>query len=396
MTADGTVVKGTMDAADAAAVVQNIRDRGQYPISATAEGEGLAALLQMLKPSQRVSGRALAVATQELSTLLSAGLELDRALGILLQLSDLGALKQPFTAIRAKVRDGSSLGEAMAGEPAFPKFYISMVRAGEMGGTLELTLRRLHEYLTRALAVRETITSALVYPALLLVASGASIIFILLFVLPQFEPLFAQAGAALPLPTQIAIGMGDFLGNFWWLIILMIVGGYILARRALAEAKTRARVDRLLLRLPLLGELLASMDIERFSRTLGTLLANGVALPTALGLSREVLWNSVLAEAVRETAVGLREGEGIAARLAQSGVFPPVTLDLIRIGEESGKLDEMLLRHADLDEQRVRHTVDRLLALLVPGLTIILGLVVAGLIASMLVAILSVNDLALQ
>lgn len=397
MAADGSVVKGTMNAANEAAVIQHIRDQGHYPIStASAETQSLLGSLRALAPSQKPSPRALALATQELATLLQAGLELDRALSILTALDDMGSLRQSFVQVRARVRDGAGLAEAMSSDPVFPKFYVAMVRAGEMGGALDATLRKLSDYLTRSLAIRETVSSALVYPALLFVASGVSIIFILFFVLPQFEPLFEQAGTELPLPTKIAIGLGDFLRGFWWLLIALVIGAYVAARRALERPDIRTKVDRWLLRVPLLGHLVTAMEVERFCRTLGTLLTNGVPLPTALGLAKDVMWNRVLADAVRETATSLREGEGVAARLARTGVFPAVTLDLIRIGEEAGKLDEMLLRHADLDEQRIKHTIDRLLALLVPGLTIVMGMIVAGLIASLLVAILSINDLALQ
>jgi general secretion pathway protein F len=336
------------------------------------------------------------MATQELSTLLKAGLELDRALGILVGLSDIGALRAPFEGVRNRVRDGMSFADALAGDPAFPKFYVSMVRAGEHGGTLDLTLQRLTDYLSRTMAIREQITSALVYPSLLLLTAGGSIIVILVFVLPEFEPLFADAGKSLPLPTQIVMGAGHAVRNYGWLVLLMIIGGIVALRRALRNPVNRLKWDGFRLKWPILGDLLASIEVERLMRTFGTLLSNGVPVPTALNLSKDVLSNTVLSSAIRDAAISLREGERLAQRLARSKVFPAVTLDLIRIGEESGKLDEMLLRQADLDELRIKHKVDRALAMLVPVLTIALGAIVAGLIASMLVAIISVNDLALQ
>jgi general secretion pathway protein F len=226
--------------------------------------------------------------------------------------------------------------------------------------------------------------------------AGLSIVFILTFVLPEFEPLFAQAGKSLPLPTRIVMGAGHFVQDFWWLMALAVAAFVIWWRRALRNRRFRQRVDRQILRLPVLGDLFVSMDVERFSRTLGTLLTNGVPLPTALGMVKDVLWNAVLSDAVKDTALGLREGESVADRLGRADVFPAMTIDLIRVGEETGKLDEMLLRQADLDEGRIKHAIDRLLALLVPILTVILGLIVGGLIASMMMAILSVNDLALQ
>ncbi len=396
MTGSGAVVRGVLDAPSREQVVRQLRTRGLYPIAATERGEGgLGGLLKGLRFGNRVSLRGLAMVTQELATLLKAGLELDRALGVLVGLSEIGALKAPFEGVRNRVRDGMSFAEALSADPVFPKFYVSMVRAGEHGGALDVALQKLTDYLTRTLAIREQITSALVYPSLLLLTAGASIIIILVFVLPEFEPLFADAGKQLPTSTRIVMGVGDVLRTYGWVFLLLIIGGVAALRNALKKPAFRLKWDGFVLKWPILGKLFQSIEVERLMRTFGTLLSNGVPLPTALNLSKDVLSNSVLAAAIKDAAVSLREGERLAQRLARSKVFPAVTLDLIQIGEESGKLDEMLLRQADLDELRIKHKVDRALAMLVPVLTIALGAIVAGLIASMLVAIISVNDLAL-
>lgn len=398
MTESGAIVRGTLDAASEAAAVRQLRAQGHYPLATSAEGAGgMSERLSSLLPGKRQpSLRILALATQELAELLGAGLELDRALGVLIGLKNLGNLREPLVAVRGHVRDGAVLADALAQEKTFPRFYVGMVRAGELGGALEPALRRLASYLTRTQAIRDSITSALVYPGILTITAGFSIFVILAFVLPQFKPLFAQAGASLPLPSRIVMGFGDLVRDWWWLAALLVAGSVLWFRSAMSDIQFRRRIHTFVLRIPVLGGLLASIEIERFNRMLGTLLANGVELPMALGLAKDVLWNTALADAVRETAASLREGESFARRLAQFPVFASSTLDLIQIGEETGKLDEMLIRQADLDEQRIKHSIDRLLALLVPALTIVLGLVIAGLIASMLIAILSVNDLALQ
>jgi len=375
-----------------------LRTQGHYPLSAVPEAQGsLSQTLYGLLPGKRkVSLRILALATQELAELLGAGLELDRAFGVLIGLKDLGAIKDTLITIRAQVRDGAVLADALAQHPSFPRFYVGMVRAGEMGGALEPALRKLAAYLSRTQAIRESIASALVYPAILLVTAGFSIFAILAFVLPQFKPLFAQSGAKIPLASRMVMAFGDGVRDWWWLAALLIIGAVLWFRSALRVPAFRRRYDAALLRLPILGNLFSAIEVERFNRMLGTLLANGVELPIALGLAKDVLWNTALADAVRDTASSLREGESFAERLSRAKVFSSVTLDLVQIGEETGKLDEMLIRQADLDEQRTRHTIDRLLALLVPCLTILLGLVIAGLIGSMLIAILSINDVALQ
>jgi general secretion pathway protein F len=398
MTEAGAIVRGTLDAASEDAVVRQLRAQGRYPLSTTLAGStDLRAKLAGLLPGKRaVNLRTLALATQELAELLGAGLELDRALGTLAGLKNLSALREPLVAVRGHVRDGAVLADALAMERTFPKFYVGMVRAGELGGALEPALRKLADYLARTQAIRDSIASALVYPAILLITSGFSIFIILGFVLPEFKPLFAQAGAKLPWPSRAVMGFGDFVRDTWWIGVLVAIGLGAWLRSALRVSSFRRRYDAALLRLPILGNLFAAIEIERFNRMLGTLLTNGVELPTALGLAKDVLWNTALSDAVRETAASLREGEGFVRRLARARVFSAATLDLVQIGEETGKLDEMLIRQADLDEQRTRHTIDRLLALLVPCLTILLGLVIAGLIGSMLIAILSVNDLALQ
>ncbi|MBU6297681.1 MAG: type II secretion system F family protein [Alphaproteobacteria bacterium] len=402
MTQAGGLVHGAAELPSEAALIQHLRGQGQYLLSSrqsgtpAGAGSAMARLLHALRPTRRVAPRALAMMTQELASLLEAGLELDHALGILENLADIGALRAPVAAARARVRDGASFGEALAEDDLFPRFYVGMVRAGEQGGGLETTLRRLGDYLERSLAIREAISSALVYPMILMVSAGISIAIILTVVLPEFKPLFAEAGKSLPWPTQVVMDIGDFFRSYWWALAFGTIAGAAWFRQSWQRPVFRRRCDGLLLRLPLLGKLLAAIDVERFERTLGALLSNGVPLPSALALIKDTLWNSVLREAVGDTARSLREGESLASRLAESGIFPAVTLDLIRIGEETGKLDTMLLRQADLDEQRLRHTVDRLLSLLVPALTIVLGLIVGGLIASLLVAILGVNDLALQ
>jgi general secretion pathway protein F len=394
----GAILTGTDEAANAPALARQLRAQGHFPVSAdpVAAASMVDRLRDLLQGGREPSRRALAMMTQEFAALLDAGLELDRALGMIAELEDIASLRPVLTAVRQRVRDGASLSDALAGERGFPPYYVSMVRAGEAGGMQSVTLARLADYMNRSLAIRETIGSALVYPMVLLATAGLSVLVILTLVLPEFEPLFESSGHALPWPTRLLMELSSVVREFWWLLILLAIGAFAVAHAALRRPTMRARRDAWLLRLPLVGELLRSMELERLYRTLGALARNGVPLPTALKLSGEVLWNSVLREAINEAAASLRDGDVLSARLARTLVFPARTLDLIRIGEETGKLDEMLLRQADLDEQRIRHTLDRLLTLLVPALTILLGFVVAGLIASMLVAILSVNDLALQ
>lgn len=394
VTAAGALTSGTLDAASEADAIAQIRGLGHLPLAAAPAGAGRWRALLPSPRAAKPSAKVIAFATQELAALLGARLPLDRALAILAELEETAPLRGALTAVLASVQGGTSLADAFERTGAFPKSYVTMVRAGEHGGSLETALKRLADYLARASAVRDAVVSALIYPVILLATGALSAVFVMTVVLPEFAPLFEQSGKPLPWPTAMALGFGAFLSAWWWLLLIAGALGFLALRRAAATAEFRSRRDRLVLRLPLVGDLVLKSEVERFSRMLGTLLTGGVALPQALLLARDTLGNSVIAHAVGETAARLKEGDALAARLRQSGVFPSLMLDLVRVGEETGALEEMLLKQAELYEHEVKNSVDRLLALLVPVLTVVMGLVVAGLIASILVAILSINDLA--
>jgi general secretion pathway protein F len=394
LAADGSVINGHIDAMNEIAVATRVREFGLIPLSVSALRENWISGLLPKIDRRQFSYRKLNIACQELTALLSAGVDLERALSILQRLGDLGGLQKAFSAVHIRVREGSTFGDALAAEQ-FPPFLVSGVRAGEGAGSLEATLRRLSDYIARRVAVNDAVVSSLLYPAILLVVAGFSVLFILVFVLPEFKPLFDEAGRTLPLPTRIVMGFGDLIRDYWWLWILLVGAGIVASWRAVQNPHQRLKIDGGLLLLPVLGRLISGIELERFGRTLGTLVANGVDLASAVPVAKDVIGNRVLRNAVAQSGIGLREGGEFAERLAVSGLIPSVMIDLIRIGEETGHLDEMLLKQADLDEQRIRHSVDRLLALLVPGLTILLGLFVGALIASIVTAILSLNELAL-
>lgn len=394
MTTAGTVTTGVLDAASQDDAIAQVRKLGHLPLSASQTGgNAWRRYLPTLAGTGPSSG-SISFATQELAALLTARLPLDRALTILLELDETRGLRKPLAEVLAAVRDGSSLADAMKATGVFSKTYVTIVRAGEHGGNLEDTLKRLAEYLARASAVRAAVISAMTYPALLLVLSGLSVLLILMFVLPEFAPLFEQSGKPLPAMTAFALTLGTFLSDYWWLVGIAATIAVLLILRAAKMESVRRWWDRTLLRLPIAGDLALKMQVERFCRMLGTLLSNGVALPQALQLARDTLTNTVITDAVGATATSLKQGEPLANRLRQTGVFPALSLDLIRVGEETGALAEMLEKQAELYEHEVKHRVDRLLALAVPLMTVVMGMLVAGLIGSILVAILSINDLA--
>jgi general secretion pathway protein F len=403
--ASGELLQGEMDAASQATVVERLRGQGHLPLAADeiAAGAGRArrlTLMQWLRRpvfgQARVTRREVAMMTRELATLLEAGLTLDQSLKLLIELAAGEPLEDLLADLLERIQGGSSLADALAQhEKLFPRVYVSMVRAGETGGALREVLGRLARYLDEAEVLREQVKSALVYPVLLLILAAVSIVILLTVVLPQFTPLFEDAGAQLPWLTRAVMLVGDGVQHWWWLMLLGGLGVTWGARRQLRRPARRAQVDRWLLRVPLLGELLAKIDTARFARALGTLLANGVPPLTALAIVQDALANATLRRALADAATAMKDGGGLAAPLGRSGVFPRLAVHLLGVGEEAGQLDPMLLKIAEVFDRDVRSTIERLMALLVPALTIALGAIVAVIITSVLMAILSAYDLQL-
>lgn len=298
--------------------------------------------------------------------------------------------------LREDVRGGAPLSAAMeARQGVFTRFYLNMIRAGEAGGALDVVLQRLTEFMERSKELRDTVKSALIYPAILVGVSLLSVAILLMWVVPQFSQMFEESGKALPLPTQIVIAAGDGVRNYWWLMVLLAVGAYSWFARQMREPASRFRWDQRLLNLPLVGDLIGKLEVARFSRTLGTLIGNGVTLLAALSIVKETLSNTVMCQALGDVAAQLKEGKGLGKPLMETKLFPKLAVHLVMVGEETGKLQDMLIRIADIYDREVHSTVKRMLALMEPVLILGLGLVIGGIIMSILVAILSVNDLAL-
>ena len=396
--ASGELVKGEMEAASQAEVVERLQGLGHLPIRAdTAVSSSLARWLRRdLFRRRAMPVRELALLTQQLATLLQAGLGVDRALEIAETALDRAHDRERIRDVLERVRGGSTLADAIAAQAGMvPKFYVGMVRAGEAGASLDRTLRHLGAFLERSHAVREQIRSALIYPAIVLVAGSASVALLFGFVVPRFRPLFEQAGSALPLPAEIVLGIADFLAAWGWWLLLGLAAAAIGAAGFLAEPARRAGWDRRILRLPVLGALATKLEMARLARTLGTLLENGVPPLGALAIARETSRNGVFAAALDGVAERVKEGKGLAEPLAQSGVVPPLAVHLVRVGEETARLEEMLLKIAEIYEEESRRGIERLLAMLVPGITVLLGLVVALVVGSILSAVLSAYELAL-
>lgn len=396
VSASGDVIEGEIDARDQERAIEQLHALGHVPIRADEISVGSPRRRPWLGwfMGRDVSRQDVAFLTRELAILLTAGLPLERALEIVTDISDRETVQRLVKRLLESVRGGASLADAMAiQQTVFSRTYISTVRAGEVGAALDVVLERLADFMEKSQQLRDTVKSALIYPAILLVMTGLSMVIVLTVVLPEFKPLFEDAGAALPLSAAVLLAFSDGLQQYGWLMALGSLVLFILFRRSLKNPRSRNRWDRWLLHAPLIGDLVTKVEVARFSRTMGTLLGNGVELLTAISVAQESIGNTVIARAIDQLIPSLKEGRGLSAPLIEAAVFPRLAAQLIRVGEESGQLEEMMVKVADIFDREVQLSVDRMMAVLVPALTIVLGLLVAGIILTILSAIMSVYDL---
>lgn len=393
----GEIRSGDIEAADEATAIARVQDLGLLPISAR-EASGLAERLALSLALGRdmPTARDVTLLTQEIAVLIGAGLPLDRALDVLRQMAAKPSVRRVITDILSRVRGGSTLADALAAQGGtFPPFYGSTVRAAERGGFLAAALTRLAGYLAKAQALRDSLRSALVYPALLVIMAGLSILFILTAVLPRFRSLFVDSGAALPWFTALMMDAGAWLQENLALFLGLLAAAFLGLRLLARSPRIQAWREVMLIRLPVLRTVVLKAEAARFTRILGTLLVHGVPLPAALSLASGILHNRHVVLGVKAAASAVKEGQHLSELLARNGLFPPAAVQLIRVGEETGDLPAMLDRAADLFERDVQRVVERAVAILVPAITIVLGVVIAGLIASIFSVLVSINELAI-
>lgn len=394
----GEIQRGLMEAATEAEVIQRLQRQGVTPMRAdpAQNGSVLGDLLRADFGRRRgLRKQEVADMIREMATMLGAGQDLDRALRYMQETAPNARVNRVVTALRDAVRDGSPLSAAMAHDGrSFSRMHVGLVRAGEAGGNLAPTLARMADLLDRERSLSATVTSALIYPILLLVAAIGSVTLLLTQVLPQFVPMFEQSGAKLPGSTQFLIDAGRFVSDDGIFVLMGFVALLLIGRTMLRRPGPRLAADRLLLRLPVVGTLRREILAARFTRVLGTLLVNGVVLITALSVVRDALASAAAVAAVEHATISARGGGGLAQPLADASIFPARTIHLIRLGEENAQLGPMAIRAAEIHEERTRLAMQRLVALLVPTITIVMGIAVAGIVASLMTAMLSLNDLA--
>ncbi len=388
-------VKGSLDADSVKGARDKLKSTGIYPID-----------IKEVKTTNRVGNKdvqikkkkipvlQLSVLTRQLATLLHAGMPLVDSLKALSEQIENPQVRQILTEVREKVLEGTALNIALEGAGgAFPNLYIKMVRSGEASGTLDMVLQRLADMLESQAILNRKIISAISYPVLMLLLCFGVIILLLAYVVPQISVIFKEQGKPLPLITQIIIGGSDFIRGYWWLMALVFVGIGILFKRYHSTKIGKYNLDKYRLKIPIFGDVFLKLATSRLSTNLGTMLQSGIELLTALSISKNIVGNTYLEEAIDEASEGVEQGKSLAALLSQSNRYPRILIHMIAIGEQTGALDDMLIRVGKSMESEIEAVVDGLTALLEPILIIFLAFIVGGILAAVMLPMLEVTSI---
>ena len=394
-TKEGNIVTGALEAANERLAVDRLQDMGYFPLKINKAVERENVLTRLFSSIQnRIKEKDIMTFTYQLGVLLDAGFALDRSLSILSDLSEKKKLRDLIKEVLSHVRSGKSFSDALSRFPsAFPVFYVNMVKAGEAGGFLEDTISRLAVYIENSESLKEDVRSALIYPLILVVVGGAAVIVLLTFVVPKFTQIFSDMGESLPMSTVFLLAISNGLIKYWWIILTIAAGTFISAEKYFKTAKGKKRWDDIRFRIPVFGNLYKEVAVSRFARTLGTLLSSGVPILSAFQIVQGTLESDKISKIISSVREAARKGRGISETLKNSDIFPPIAVHMVTVGEETGRLDEMLIKIADRFDIEVRTTVKRMLSLLEPILILVMGLVVGFIVISMLMAIFSINEL---
>jgi type IV pilus assembly protein PilC len=343
-----------------------------------------ASVAKKKKGGGKIKMRDIVIFTRQFSTMINAGLPLVQALDILAKQSENPALKDVTNAVVFDVESGHTVADALGKHPkAFSELYVNMVAAGEAGGILDTILMRLATFMEKNDALVRKVKGAMIYPGVIMSVAAIAITVLLVFVIPTFQSMFASANIPLPLPTRIVIQMSKLLKNFWYVLVIAIVAFVFLLKRYYATPSGKLVIDRLLLKAPVLGDVLRKSAVSRFTRTLGTLISSGVSILDGLEITAKTSGNRVIQDAIMESRASIAGGDTIAAPLKKSKVFPPMVISMIAVGEQTGGLDEMLTKIADFYDEEVDAAVSGLLALMEPVMIVFLGVVVGGMVVAM-------------
>jgi len=396
---EGKEIFGIVQADSQALAINDVRSLGLYPTTvrearksderrARKDKKGLSELY-----FGGVKTKEIVVMTRQLSTLIDAGLPLLRSINILVAQLKPCKLRDILREVGSDIQSGATFSESLAKHPKqFDRLFVNMVRAGEVGGMLEVVLNRLAVFMERRAALARRVKGAMIYPiAVLLIAAGI-VAFLLVKVVPVFAEIFEEFGGELPAPTKFLIACGDFMIYKWWILVTTIAWIIISIKLAMKSAAFRRFMDKVSLKLPLIGDLVTKVAVARFARTLGTLVTSGVPILQALKITKETIGNSVIQNAVDKVHDSIKEGDTIASPLDETKVFPPMVVNMIDVGEETGNLDAMLIKVADIYDAEVEVAVEAMLALMEPAIIIILGGIIGFIVISLYLPIFTLGD----
>jgi type IV pilus assembly protein PilC len=380
-TAGGETTAGELVADNRAQLVQALRKRRIVVLNVREKSKGLSI---PLLSKRSASTKELAIFTRQFATMIDAGLPLVQCLDTISKQSENKYLKEVITQVMQDVEAGSTLAGALGRQKkVFSNLYRNMVEAGEAGGALDEILQRLATHIEKAEALRRKVKGAMTYPLVVLVVALGAAVFMLVFIIPTFARMFSDFGAALPLPTRIVLGVSHILRGYWWAMVVGLVGGIFALKKAYQSPHGKRRIDQFLLKAPIFGTLLRKTAVARFTRTLGTLISSGVPILTGLEITAETAGNEIVREAILSTRSGIKEGDTIARPLRTTGVFPPMVVQMVAVGEETGALDEMLMKIADFYESEVDTAVENLTSILEPVMIVTMGVLVGGMVVAM-------------
>lgn len=392
--ANGDSIDEIREAACVENIVNDLQSNGYVPIRVVPANTF--SLRIMREGKGHLKNTQVLLFTQELASLLGAGLPLDHALTTMLDLTEeLPAVHRIVDGVLKQVKQGVALSDALEQQAGgFSSFYLGIIKAGEAGGDVAGSCQELADYLEKMATLRSTVVSALVYPAILLFTSIASIVLLMTLVLPQFSELFADAGKQLPMPTLVVMSISSALQQYWWLLVFLFIGIMLLIQHVSKTPLLRYKWDKRCLTMPAVGSLIKKIEVTRFSHTLSSLLAKGVPLLDALTIVKTTMSNRVMVELMDSVRQHLKQGKLISTALEGSNAFPKLAVQMIKLGEETGDLKNILDRLSITYDREVKVSIERLMALFEPILILVLGVIIAGIIFSVLMAIVSINDFA--
>ena len=398
---NGKLVDGNLESLSHEQVVSKLQGMGLFPLSISENGRtaGTSIVDKIVrKPQSRISfggrikSKDITNFTRQLSDLLSAGLTLTNALGVLVNQTENAKLKEIIRSVRNDVQGGGTLADALGRHPkVFTKLFVSMIRAGEIGGLLESVLLRLADFQEKEDELKGKILSAMAYPIVMIVVGTGAIILLMTYVIPKFVTMFNEMEVALPLPTQILILMSNFMRDYWWIILSAGIFIGISINRIFKTTEGKRLFHRWQLRLPVLGDLIMKREIARFARTFGELLKNGVNILQALQISSETMNNSIIADEIGKIRTNISEGERLSDPLKNSVIFPPVVVNMIAVGEEAGHLENVLTKIAVSFENEVDRSVKAFTSLFEPAIILMMGVLVGFIAISMLLPVFTIN-----